>query len=101
MSDPIVRILVEQLSKHVTKISSQYVLAGILYKHKIHMPETHIKITDSLIKGGTTKSIAQSLRMSENTIRKYISDWIKAVNMNNRNEVIDFLKQFFDGYKVT
>lgn len=100
LSDMIVRMLVERIPKHSTKLSTEHVLADILQKHNIHMPKTHIKIATSLLKGGTTKSIAQSLRMSENTVRKYISDWIKELNVQNRNDVIEFLNNLLKDTKL-
>ncbi|GAB3805706.1 response regulator transcription factor [Virgibacillus kimchii] len=63
-----------------------------LKKQHIHLTTRELEIATLLMEGATNKHIAETLVLSEGTIKNYISDLYSKADIHNRKEFIHFLR---------
>jgi DNA-binding NarL/FixJ family response regulator len=75
------------------KYDKKQILQERLSKQQIHLTQRELEIADLLAEGATNKYIAQSLTLSEGTIKNYISDLYHKLDIHNRKDVISFIQK--------
>jgi DNA-binding NarL/FixJ family response regulator len=83
-------------AKLISKLSSiSKEKEGKKAEHMLDLSERETGIASMLVKGRSNKEIAKALFITEGTVKNYISDIYRKIDINDRTQAVIFLSKFF------